>query len=76
MSYDDLARLTGLTRRTLWNITSGSNKTRKGRAKVAAALGVNLWPRESDSQSDGDFQTDNETPVNVAVSNAHREKSQ
>ena len=45
MDYQDLADLTGLSVRTLHNIGNGSNTTRSGRARVAAALGIEIWPR-------------------------------
>ncbi len=43
LDYADLSKATGLKYSTLRNLACGNNRTRKGRAKVEAALGVAIW---------------------------------
>lgn len=44
-SFTDLSRKCGLNIQTLYNIASGGNKTRSGRAAVERALGITIWPK-------------------------------
>jgi hypothetical protein len=46
MSHGDLAKSTGLARRTILNICCSNNRTRAGRAKIEKALGCEIWPRD------------------------------
>lgn len=63
MTCGDLARKCGLDVRTIWNIACGNNCSRKGRAKVEAALGVTLWPREAGAGKGGGFQSETEIVI-------------
>jgi transcriptional regulator with XRE-family HTH domain len=63
MRYDDLAKLTGLARRTLHNIANGNNRTRRGRSRVEGALGVRIWDRPGTAlQASANKPSENEKP--------------
>lgn len=43
-TFDDLASLTGLSVRTLHNVSCEANQCKKTRGKIEAALGFVIWP--------------------------------
>lgn len=42
LRFEDLASLTGLNIRTVYNIACGGNKSKRGRTKVEIALGATI----------------------------------
>ncbi len=51
MNFRDLSRATTLSYGTIRNIACGNNRTRTGRDKIEAFLGVQLFPAPADSET-------------------------
>jgi len=74
MTFDELARLTGLKARTLHNVSCGNNRCRKTRSKIEAALGVPMQSPSETTQPAGNVPpTSAKAANNIAAGDARRQ---
>jgi len=59
LTFEALAIATGLKERTLHNVASGTNVSRRARKRIEAALGVKIWP--------DDHHAPSTTPAQIAA---------